>query len=97
MNCNGIGSAKRVLTGKSIAAFKQGRTTRNSTSNSTWACAARAEESRESRRAGLLTMALSESDVRVEKVAALRVLIEAGTYKVAAEDVAASIIRSMLS
>jgi len=46
--------------------------------------------------ARMLAKALSESDVRMDRVAALKREIEAGTYRIAAADVAASIIRSML-
>ena len=46
---------------------------------------------------GTLLAALSQSDVRTEKVAKLQAAIASGTYKVSSSDVAGSVIASLLS
>ncbi len=100
MNCNGMGSTKSLSTAQSIASFGRGGTKPVSISGSTPSACGRAagvDEAGLSRAAGVLAKALAESDVRMEKVAALKRQIEAGTYSIPASDVAASIIRSMLS
>jgi negative regulator of flagellin synthesis FlgM len=54
------------------------------------------DEAKVSTAAGMIAQAMSGSDVRTEKVAALQQAIDAGTYSVSSSDVADKVIGSML-
>jgi negative regulator of flagellin synthesis FlgM len=54
------------------------------------------DETKVSTAANMITQALSGTDARTEKIAALRQAIAAGTYNVSASDVADKVIGALL-
>jgi len=61
-----------------------------------WGDEAGGDEARLSTAAGVMAQALTGSDVRTEKVAALQQQIAAGTYSVPASDVADKMVRALM-
>lgn len=97
---SGTGNSRNLFVAKIIAfhgALSAERTASVSRSNpAAPAAEAPIDPAKLSGLGGALAKALAQSDVRMDKVAALRQAIADGTYNVSASDVAAKIMGSLL-
>ncbi len=100
---NGIGAPQQApgIT-EAAASSTTNRTTKTESSTSSvpqnqTGNPARLDEASVSPAANMVAQALSGSDVRTDKVAALQQSIAAGTYNVPASDVAAKVLSALLS
>jgi len=96
---NGIGSPQQFPVATEAAApssaSRTTKTTADSTPLSTRDGSSSVDNARLSSSAALVLQALSGSDVRTEKVAALQQSIAAGTYNIPAADVAGKLIGAL--
>jgi negative regulator of flagellin synthesis FlgM len=100
---NGVGSGQQVLDATEVAssasADRTERTEQGPVSTAAQVgsgSAAPVDQANLSTTAGLVAQALSESDVRTDKVAALQQQIAAGTYNIPASDVADKLMSALL-
>jgi|UPI000552E5E8 negative regulator of flagellin synthesis FlgM len=95
---NGIGDWKQVLNpiATPSSAQTQQATERSKAIEGKAAARTESDETKLSPAAGLMAQALSGSDVRTDKVAALQKAIADGSYHVSSSDVAGKIIDSLL-
>ena len=95
---NGLGNLQHLL---GNLATNASQTTKTADEASTTPTAIPTRESVDATKlssaSGLVSQSVAGSDVRTDKVAALRQAISDGTYNVPASDVATSIIASLLS
>jgi flagellar biosynthesis anti-sigma factor FlgM len=95
---NGIGSSQQFpVTADAIAASSTGRTARTNASVGLQTGASGVDQANVSGVANLVAQALSGSDVRMDRVTALQSAITAGTYSVAASDVASKLLNSLMN
>lgn len=99
---NGIGNSQNPFTAETNAASGPAQTERTAPVSVANAATAGApgsialDHAKLSGFGGALAQALTQSDVRMDKVTALQQAIAAGTYNVSASDVADKIISSLL-
>jgi negative regulator of flagellin synthesis FlgM len=97
---NGLGNLQHLLGNLATNASPNSKVTDQTSASGTTTTVARrpdVDATSLSSASGLVSQSVAGSDVRADKVAALQQAIAAGTYKVSANDVATSIINSLLS
>lgn len=98
---NGIGALQQVLSSIKPATAQPAPQATESTAaadqhHASGPSTARADEANLSSTSGMIAHALAGSDVRPEKVAALKQAIDSGSYNVSSSDVAGKMIQSLL-
>lgn len=96
---NGLGNLQHLLGNLATNASTNSKATEQTTASATSTSAPASkgvDGTKLSSASGLIGKAVAGSDVRADKVAALQQSIAAGTYNVSANDVATSIIASLL-